>query len=271
MATPVAATLASRVIARRAGASSRRRRRGRRPLRVAAAVAEDAAASDADGAKKNDDDADPTRNQHLPPPARRTPRGVPPPITVAMKEWGAIVAALEAGEQTIVFRKGGLRDGDGGFELVARHFALFPTTYHPSERITEATPLRARARAFMETPTPDMKNGDAVPVTLIAECTGAWVTKDASVFEKLAAHHAWTPELLSARMKWKPEAPITILELRVKKLADEDAALTTLPPDVERYGGCRSWIDLPYAIRRVLFSFSRRSPYDRVGAVNAVP
>ena len=261
MATPVAATLASRVIARRAGVSSRRRRRGRRPLRAAV---EDAAASDANGAKDNDA-ADDARKQHLPPPARRTPRGVPPPITVAMKEWGAIVAALEAGEQTIVFRKGGLRDGDGGFELVARHFALFPTAYHPSERITEATPLRERARAFMETPTPDMKNGDAVPVTLIAECTGAWVTKDASVFEKLAAHHAWTPELLSARMKWKPEAPITILELRVKKLADEDAALTTLPPDVERYGGCRSWIDLPYAIRRVLF-LSHTGPHTTASA-----
>jgi hypothetical protein len=35
-------------------------------------------------------------------------------IDVALKEWGAVVAALAAGKQTVIFRKGGLKDGGKG-------------------------------------------------------------------------------------------------------------------------------------------------------------
>ena len=68
-------------------------------------------------------------------------------VRVALKEWGAVVAALAAGEQTVIFRKGGLRDGGKGFKLQADAFALFPTAYHPNERPEER-------RAFLDAPVP---------------------------------------------------------------------------------------------------------------------
>ena len=55
------------------------------------------------------------------------------PLHVALKEWGGVVGALAAGQQTVIFRKGGLKDGGAGFKLRATSFALFPTVYHPTE------------------------------------------------------------------------------------------------------------------------------------------
>jgi hypothetical protein len=35
----------------------------------------------------------------------------PAPFHVALKEWGGVVGALAAGQQTVIFRKGGLKAG----------------------------------------------------------------------------------------------------------------------------------------------------------------
>lgn len=174
-------------------------------------------------------------------------------IDVALKEWGAVVAALAAGKQTVIFRKGGLKDGGKGFKLQATSFALFPTVFHPNE--VEKKGFRNNADAvndFIGVPTPDMKQGESVPITVTAQVTGAWVTHDQAVLDALSDHHVWTRDVLASRLAWKPATPITVLELRVKKIsaaADADtASRRTLPPDLELYGGCKSWVDLPFQI-----------------------
>jgi hypothetical protein len=37
-------------------------------------------------------------------------------MRVAFKEWAVVVDALLRGEQTVLLRKGGLREGNGGLE-----------------------------------------------------------------------------------------------------------------------------------------------------------
>mmetsp|Transcript_16684 Transcript_16684/g.41059 ORF Transcript_16684/g.41059 Transcript_16684/m.41059 type:complete len:319 (-) Transcript_16684:238-1194(-) len=208
---------------------------------------------------------------------------------MALKEWGTAVAALAAGHQTVIFRKGGLRDGGGsgganrGFRLEHTSFALFPTVYHPKENAGahEASAVAAR-RPGMETfvnddAIPDMKKGESVNITVTAQVTGAWVTHDPAVLDVLHAHHMWTGAELASRMAWKPDTPITVLELRVRVLpldapslpvppvsSSQDvnkaaaaaaaaavagaASQRTLPPDLKRYGGCKSWVVLPFEI-----------------------
>ena len=199
-------------------------------------------------------------------------------VDVALKEWGAVVAALAAGEQTVIFRKGGLRDGGGkgkkGFKLQAATFALFPTVYHPAMEVElhkktqngqqeeeddddDANSIGTRTRTrttsdastrFVDIRTPDMKKGEHVPITVAAEVTGAWVTHDHAVLEALSDHHVWTRDVLASRLNFKPDAAITVLELRARSLPNDDAR--ALPPDLERYGGCKSWVDLPFQITR---------------------
>jgi hypothetical protein len=165
-------------------------------------------------------------------------------VRVALKEWGAVVAALAAGEQTVIFRKGGLRDGGKGFKLQADAFALFPTAYHPNERPEER-------RAFLDAPVPDMREGQSVPLAVVAKVTGAWVTHDPAVLDATSAHHGWSRETLASRLNWKPESPICVLELRAAAAAaaDDDGNPPTLPPDPDTYGGCKSWLDLPWEVR----------------------
>lgn len=161
----------------------------------------------------------------------------------ALKEWGAIVEALASGQQTVIFRKGGLRDGGGGFKLEARRFALFPTVYHPAKELDSCTDA---SRPFVEAKTPSMKDGEAVPMAVVAEVTGAWVTRDSTVLDALRAHHVWSRELLQSRLSWKPDTPITVLELRAKRLGK--SSVVELPPDLDTYGGCKSWVDLPVPV-----------------------
>src|SRR5580658_5203976 len=48
----------------------------------------------------------------------------------AFKEWAIVVDALLRGEQIIIFRKGGLIEGAGGFQIEHPEFLLFPTLFH---------------------------------------------------------------------------------------------------------------------------------------------
>src|SRR5208282_1791713 len=56
--------------------------------------------------------------------------GYPRLMRLAFKEWAVIADALLRGEQILIFRKGGLREGPGGFQPEHPEFLLFPTLFH---------------------------------------------------------------------------------------------------------------------------------------------
>ena len=75
----------------------------------------------------------------------------------ALKEWAVTIAALEAGDQVLIVRKGGI--GEKRFELPHPRFYLFPTFEHqrpelvkPAWRERFAGPLVGQfevAKAFL--------------------------------------------------------------------------------------------------------------------------
>ena len=67
-------------------------------------------------------------------------------MRTAFKEWAIVVDALGRGEQIIIFRKGGIAEGRGGFEVQYPRFWLFPTLFHQQREQVRSI----RARRFDE-------------------------------------------------------------------------------------------------------------------------
>jgi hypothetical protein len=59
----------------------------------------------------------------------------------ALKEWAPTCAAISTGEQTILLRKGGIKEPT--FKPVSRDFLLFPTSFHTDAEVCTAERLQA--------------------------------------------------------------------------------------------------------------------------------
>jgi hypothetical protein len=152
----------------------------------------------------------------------------------ALKEWAPAVAALAAGDQTVLIRKGGIREP----VFTARHpfFALFPTTFH-----TDAGLLKPDMRQrYADTLAFDPRHHSVLSFLHVAEVTGGWATTDASVLEACNDVHIYGEGFLDARLRWRPTQALTILEVRVRRLIEP----ISIHNDDEFYG-CFSWCMLP--------------------------
>jgi hypothetical protein len=49
---------------------------------------------------------------------------------MALKQWAVVLAAMAAGEQIFLLRKGGIAEGKQGFEMKHGEFLFFPTWEH---------------------------------------------------------------------------------------------------------------------------------------------
>ena len=159
-------------------------------------------------------------------------------VTSALKEWAAMVAAIRSGAQCVLVRKGGVEDG--GFDIRDDAFAFFPTNWHANETdVSEKEASRfARARAG------SMKDGESVSLSVVARVTGAWTVDGSKGRELLSAlearHWCWSADVCEKRVKWNASQPLTVVEVR----AYEASNPTSLRPDTERFGGCKSWVDI---------------------------
>jgi len=153
-------------------------------------------------------------------------------VEVALKEWAIVVDALRRGEQIAIARKGGVADAKGAFTPRRGVFALFPTNHH-----ADVSAWKGAA----ETRAPNMKNGESVPLRVVAEASAAWrVQGDRSrdALAMLSRRSGWPEDVFAKRANWRADAPLTIMFLR----AYETAETATLEPDEARYGGCKSWV-----------------------------
>ena len=137
------------------------------------------------------------------------------PHHTALKEWSNVVAALGAGEQVILIRKGGIADPSFGVD--AERFYLYPTYFHQGE--SESRPR--------------------IEITHWCEVVRTWTTSDAAVLGRLAPLVALPPETLDARYRFRPDQALYVIGVRTWKLP--------LPAGVQfrdEYGGCRSWVSV---------------------------
>ena len=188
----------------------------------------------------------------------------------ALKEWAPIIEALGHGDQTVLLRKGGIREPT--FTPRAGTFLLFPTSFH-----TEQTLLKPAAQEkYREACGFDPKAQPQLQFPWAAQLTGAWATDDAgALLSALDPLHIYSPDFLEGRMRWRPTQPVTVLELRVlrcvpafstrlepasrrRPLCPCTAHAHCLPPKIfcrltepvivdpqEEFWGCFSWVDVP--------------------------
>jgi hypothetical protein len=180
---------------------------------------------------------------------------VPPTKLLALKEWAVLNSALAAGEQTILLRKGGIKEPR--FTPAAREFLLFPTSYHSDgANLTAGVAERHAAAAALEP-----RSLAAVPLAVYCRVTGAWTTADTRVLDALDPRlHVCGPGFLDARLKWRADKPLTLLEVRAYALTPPLQL-----PATEDLFGCFSWVPVPAtALGRV------GSSSDSEGEVGAV-
>lgn len=152
----------------------------------------------------------------------------------AFKEWAAICAALDAGTQSLILRKGGIHEGRAGFRVDHDEFWLFPTQFH--QEPGQLSPEGARwldVAGQQIPPAGQLRLANYVSVEQVLELT------DLTAIPKLAGLHHWSDQTVDQRFHYKHPG-LFALVVRTYRLPEP-----LLIPDSPHFGGCRSWVDLP--------------------------
>jgi hypothetical protein len=153
---------------------------------------------------------------------------------VAFKEWAVVVDALLRGEQIVILRKGGLREGRAGFQIEHPEFLLFPTLFHQQrESVIPA------AQARFDEMAPHWAPPDTLRVEGFARVVDWCRLESLEAAEQLQGQHIWRDDVIEERFDWGDDKHIYALAVRVFRL-DEIVELPMRPA----YGGCKSWIEL---------------------------
>jgi hypothetical protein len=152
----------------------------------------------------------------------------------AFKEWVIVVDALLRGEQIVIFRKGGLREGRGGFQIEYPQFWLFPTLFHQ-----QRDSVIPAAQARFDELAPDFPAPGVLRLEAFAQVV-AWRQLDQLAgARRLQGQHIWRDEVIADRFDWGRSKQIHALAVRLFRLPK--AVELPMRPS---YGGCKSWIEL---------------------------
>lgn len=149
--------------------------------------------------------------------------------SVGFKEWALICEALGRGEQTILLRKGGIAEGRDGFAFKHREFFLFPTFFH--EQLGK---VRGPARAL-----PQASAGE-IQIKYFARLQSARVVTSWEDVLALEPLHVLTRDVVRERFDYDQAPGVHVGFVRVYRLEP-----VWILPDEAKYGGCRSWVQLP--------------------------
>lgn len=168
-------------------------------------------------------------------------------LSIAFKEWAVICAALAAGSQSVILRKGGISEEGGVFRPEHSEFLLYPTYFHEHRAgiKPEFVPVLERAEAE-KPPAGTVRFTHFVRVESVAHVTNL---DDALALDSL---HAWTPDVVKQRFHYRTPG-LYVLSVRAFRL-------TNAVDVIERpeYAGCKTWVTLD-------------APVDTEGATEAKP
>ena len=149
-------------------------------------------------------------------------------MNIALKEWSAVIAALDRGAQIFLLRKGGIVEAKRGFEPQYEEFLFFPTTEHQHARS-----LKPEWNGLLAPEAPA-----SVHISHLGRVTDVLrAPQDQSSL--LAAPHVWNEGFIQQRYNYRPDLTLYVLVVRVFRLASPH--LIPLRP---AYAGCKSWVHL---------------------------
>ena len=162
------------------------------------------------------------------------PMPYPASMSIGFKEWTLVCDSLGSGGQSIIIRKGGIAEGRAGFRFQHDEFLLFPTLFH--EQV-------AKLKLPPGTPLPALRADGRHEVTLRARVEWTQGVADFAIARRLAPFHIWQDSEIGKRFRYgeeKGKTGVSVAFVRIEKLS-----APFVFPDSPKFGGCRSWIELP--------------------------
>lgn len=151
----------------------------------------------------------------------------------SLKEWATVVQALEAGDQTVLLRKGGILEAASGFVVESKKFLLFPTFEHQSPEN-----IKPQYHKYLDFVTGHKPHEGQNDITSYAEVIAeADITSEEKI-NRLSEFHIWSDSYIKTRRNWMPQKAMKAVFLKTYKL---EKFGTPLKPE---YQGCKSWIDI---------------------------
>lgn len=155
-------------------------------------------------------------------------------MRIAFKEWAIVEDALATGRQIVIFRKGGISEGHGGFKPEHEQFLIFPTLFHQ-----QRDSVLPEAQARYDQISAQFPPANILRIAHYCQIADWRRVETLEEAQRLNGHHIWRPEVIRDRFDWGREKAIHALIVRVFKLPCP-VELPMLPA----YGGCKSWIEL---------------------------
>lgn len=152
-------------------------------------------------------------------------------MTYGFKEWTLICDALGRGEQSIILRKGGIAEGRAGFRFQHPDFLLFPTLFHEQVSKLKLPPA---------TPLPAIRDDGHIEIRTHVHVEWTRDITDWETVQQLAPFHLWQEVEIEKRFRQDDTPAVSLAFIRVSRLSEPFTF-----PDSPRYGGCRSWVELP--------------------------
>lgn len=151
-------------------------------------------------------------------------------MAAAFKEWALICEALGSGRQSLIIRKGGIAEGRDGFAFQNREFFLFPTWFHEQLERTTLPP---------ETTLPEPLD-EEFEIQFAATVEWSQLVTDLDTVKKLSPWHCWKDQVVEERFCYDEPRGVHVAFVRIFRL-DPPKRLK----QEKKFGGCRSWVDLP--------------------------
>ena len=151
-------------------------------------------------------------------------------MNMAFKEWAVVCEALGSGRQSVILRKGGIAEGRAGFAFLHREFFLFPTRFHETLEKTNLPPGFAL---------PAEREGE-VEIRFTAKIEWTCFLSDPEQLAGLSDFHIVTREVVEEGFRFGEPPGIHIGFARIYRVS-----FPWLLPMEKRFGGCRSWVELP--------------------------
>ncbi|MDC0673331.1 DUF1802 family protein [Nannocystis radixulma] len=162
---------------------------------------------------------------------------------VALKEWAVLCARLGAGEQSVLVRKGGIREPRAAvgeaptFTPEHSGFWLLPTYFHAREPGRDRD-LAPAARTLLPQVLADAPPPGRLRLQLWAEVDLAVEVRDLAHLDALADVHGLSVACVADRFAYRRPG-LWVLLLRTYRTRQAIEL-----PDLAEYAGCHSWVDL---------------------------
>jgi hypothetical protein len=152
----------------------------------------------------------------------------------ALKEWAVLVDAMGRGDIIAMVRKGGIREQRAGFTVRHDRFLLYPTFFHEKEG-----ELAARFRPMLHASHAARPREGMIRIRYVADALAVWGVSELQRLPGIALEHGLDWTAVESRFHYRNRPGVRVVAVRVSRLARE-AEL----PEVRRYAGCVSWVEL---------------------------